>query len=84
MLTTRLHPLLKNTVVQIYSFPVILHIPERNSRFSLHIKTDALFYLSHRVLKNILAINTMFCNLNESLLHEALNFVTTISKFSHW
>jgi len=84
MLTTRLHPLLRNTVVQIYSFAVILHIPERNSRFSLHIKTDALFYLPHRVLKNDLAIDTMFCNLNVSLLHKVLNFFTPISKCSHW
>jgi len=83
-LTTHIHPLLRNTVVQSYSFPFRLHIFERNSEFSLHIKTDTLLYIPHTDFTIILAIDTVFVNSYVRIFHKArkvlpfyLNLVST-------
>ena len=70
-LTTHLHPLLSNTAVQSCSFPFLLYILERNSQFSLHIKTDTLLYIPHTAFTNILAIDTVFVNSCVRIFHKA-------------
>ena len=43
---------------------------------------DELFYLPHRVVTYVFAIDIVCLNLNVRLFHKVINFLTFVSKFS--
>jgi hypothetical protein len=54
----------------------------QKSGFRFHIKTEVLFYLTHRNLTNFLAMDSAFLNPKLMLFHKARNFLRFLLNYS--